>query len=277
MNTETVNPLRQYFRRPALYLKLPSNGMGYSSDVLELPENGELPVYPMTAIDEITTKTPDALYNGTAVVEIIKSCIPGIKDPWQLLSTDLDPVLIAIRIASNGQLMEIITDCPSCSEESKYDVNLTQMLGLLKAGDYGTPMNINDLQIKFHPLKYSQLNRASESQFQIQRLLAGLNNIIDEQERNDASASALKEINELAMNLLLETIEYVKTPEAIVFEKEFIREFLLNCDNKDYIRIRDANVELRKSTELKPLEIKCIHCNHAYEQMFNINVTDFFG
>ena len=77
--------------------------------------------------------------------------------------------------------------------------------------------------------------------------------------------------------LLLETIEYVKAPDAMVFEKEFIREFLQNCDNKDYLKIRDANIELRKTTELKPLEIKCIHCSHEYEQTFNINVTDFFG
>ena len=66
------NPLRQYFRRPAVYISLPSKGEGYSVDELELPETTELPVYPMTAIDEITARTPDALFNGTAVVELIK-------------------------------------------------------------------------------------------------------------------------------------------------------------------------------------------------------------
>jgi hypothetical protein len=147
----------------------------------------------------------------------------------------------------------------------------------LKAGDYPTPLNINELQIKFNPLKYSQLNRVSESQFQIQRVLNNINNIQDETERNEATTVALKEINDLALELLLETIEYVKAPDAMVFEKEFIREFLQNCDNKDYLKIRDANIELRKTTELKPLEIKCIHCSHEYEQTFNINVTDFFG
>jgi hypothetical protein len=48
------NPLRQYFRRPAVYIKLPSGGLGYAKDVLEIPESGDFPVYPMTAIDEIT-------------------------------------------------------------------------------------------------------------------------------------------------------------------------------------------------------------------------------
>ena len=50
------NPLKQYFRRPAMYLKLPSQGKFYDETVVRMPENGELPVYPMTAIDEITAR-----------------------------------------------------------------------------------------------------------------------------------------------------------------------------------------------------------------------------
>ena len=61
------NPLRQYFRRPAVHVKLPSGGLDYPEGVIDMPPSGELPVYPMTAIDEITARTPDALYNGVAV------------------------------------------------------------------------------------------------------------------------------------------------------------------------------------------------------------------
>ena len=102
-----TNPLRQYFRRPALYLTLPSRGKFYPEGALEMPENGELAVYPMTAIDEITSKTPDALFNGNAVPEIIKSCVPGIKDPWAVPSVDMDAILVAIRAATNGNDLEI--------------------------------------------------------------------------------------------------------------------------------------------------------------------------
>ena len=74
MDTKPINPLSKQFRRPSLYFKLPSGGKFYQPGAIDLPDNKELPVYPMTAIDEITSKTPDALYNGTAVVDIIKSC-----------------------------------------------------------------------------------------------------------------------------------------------------------------------------------------------------------
>jgi hypothetical protein len=80
--TQFSNPLRKYFRQPAIHLRLPSGGKFYPDGVVDLPPNGEIPIYPMTAVDEIITRTPDALFNGSAVPDILKSCVPNIKDPW---------------------------------------------------------------------------------------------------------------------------------------------------------------------------------------------------
>jgi len=146
------NPLKQYFRRPALYLSLPSRGEFYPEGALDMPENGELPVYPMTAIDEITSKTPDSLFNGTAVPEIIKSCVPAIKDPWAIPSVDMDAILVAIRAATSGNDLEINSECPSCKEEGKYNINLGYLLSGLKPTDYNQPLVLGELIFKFKPL-----------------------------------------------------------------------------------------------------------------------------
>jgi hypothetical protein len=277
MSNTINNPLRQFFRRPALYLKLPSNGVGYSDGAIDFPDNGELPIYPMTAIDEITSRTPDALFNGVAVTEIIKSCVPSIKDPWQVLSIDLDAILIAIRIATNGQAMEIDSTCPACNEDSKFDVNLSGLLGTLTPGDYSTPVKLmDDLSIKFKPLNYQQISKASERQFEISKLLNEVERVTDIEERNTKSGELMKILNELAIQILIETIEYIKTPDAIVFEKEFIAEFLTNCDKKTHNFLKEKNSELRQTTELKPLHITCSHCSHEHDQSFNINISDFF-
>jgi hypothetical protein len=270
------NPLKQYFRRPALYLALPSGGAGYAPDVIDFPENKELPVYPMTAIDEITSRTPDALYNGLAVVEIIKSCIPAIKKPWEILNVDLDPILVAIKMATNGQTMELETVCPSCEENSKYDVNLTGILASFKPGDYSKSLELNDLKIKFKPSTYKEVNSASTNQFEIQRVLYSLDNITDAVEKNEKTAEILKTINSLTMGLIINSIEYIKTPDSTVFDKNHIREFLENCDKNTHNSIKESYIELRKSTELKPLDVKCMHCSHDYQQQFNINISDFF-
>lgn len=271
------NPLRQYFRRPAVHFKLPSGGKGYPPGVLDMPPNGEIPVYPMTAIDEITVRTPDALFNGAAVVDLIKSCVPSIKDPWQIDSNDLDAVLIAIRAAGGQQQLEISTQCPKCQNESTYGLNLVAVLSQLKHGDYDTELKVNDLKIKFRPLTYKEMNEAGLEQFKIQKAYGDLDKIENDDDRNKKTQEAVRVITETTMKIISTTVEYIDTPTARVEEKQFIDDFLHNCDGSVYIAIRDYNAQLKVSTELKPLDIKCDNCAHEYVQPFTLNASDFFG
>lgn len=270
------NPLKQYFRRPSIYLKLPSKGVGYDDTVLTIPETGELPVYPMTALDEITAKTPDALYNGTAVCDIIKSCVPSIKDPWKINNLDMDAILVAIRMATNGSEMEIESTCPKCSEESKYGVNLGRILGNFVAGDYDKVLTINDLKIKFKPMNYREVTNSSVKQFEIQKALQNLQLVEDEDERTTKSTELLRLITNSTMDVMANTIDYIETPDTRVTEKEYILEFLVNSEKGVFELIKDTGLKLRESTQMKPLQMKCISCSHEYEQTFTLNISDFF-
>lgn len=271
------NPLRQYFRRPAIYLKLPSGGLGYPAGAINIPDTGDLPVYPMTAIDEITARTPDALFNGTAMAELIKSCIPDIKDPWVVNSNDFDAILVAIKAAANGNSMDITSICPSCKEVADYGVNLAGLLSTMQAGDYNKPLQINDLEITFRPLTYKEMNQAALGQFEAQRIFDQLENEPDEEARNKKTQDAVKHITELTMKILSQAIESIKTPTAVVTEYEYLLDFLVHCDKNMYIAIRDYNATLRESTQIKPLQLKCIHCQHEYDQTFTLNTSDFFA
>ena len=274
MNT---NPLKQYFRRPEIYLKLPSGGDFYPAGSIDLPDNHELPVYPMTAIDEITSKTPDALFNGTAVVDIIKSCIPNIKNPWDIPIIDLDPILVAIRAASNGTTLDIESQCPKCSEEASYGINLIGLLSSLTAGNYNEVVHVNELTFKFTPFSYKKINNINMAQFEIEQSIRKLDNITDEVARQSESGEVLKKLNNLSMELISESIESITTPTAIVTEKEYILDFLQNCDRKSFEQLRTTAVKLRESSQLKPLDVKCIHCSHEYKQKLTLNVSDFFA
>ena len=270
------NPLRQYFRRPAVYIKLPSGGLGYAKDVLEIPESGDFPVYPMTAIDEITARTPDALFNGTAVAELIKSCVPGIKDPWQISSVDLDSILIAIKAASGGENLELDSTCPSCQEIATYQVNLIGILSSLEPGQYDTLLEVGDLKIKFKPLTYKEINDGATAQFEVQRIFMNLENLEDQDERNKVSHQALENITRVTMELISSAIEYIETPGITVNEKEFIFDFLQHCDRNVYLQIREHNTVLKQATEVKPLKMTCSSCEFEYEQAFTLNPADFF-
>lgn len=271
------NPLRQYFRRPAVYLKLPSCGKGYLPDQVDFPENGEIPVYPMTAIDEITARTPDALFNGIAVAELVKSCVPSIKDPWQIQSIDLDAVLIAIKAASTPAGTDIESKCPKCEEEATYGINLIGLLASLTPGDYDTVLDVGELKVKFKPLRYKEINEAAISQFEIQKTFASLERVTDEEEKLKLSKQALEKITILTMEITSKTIEYIETPALRVDNYEFVLDFLKNCDRNQFAAIRDHNTKLKASSDIKPIDIKCVKCSHEYTQVFTLNPSDFFG
>lgn len=271
------NPLRQYFRRPSIYIKLPTGGTQYPESAVILPENGEFPIYPMTAIDEITLKTPDALYNGSAVVDVIKSCVPNIKDPWKLSSIDVDAILVAIRTASEGNKIEIETNCPSCNETSKFDVNIVGCLQDINPIKFQEELSLDDVVIKFKPLSFKEVNELSVMQMEMQRLLFQIDQLEESPDKNKKTTEAIKKISGITLFALSKSIEYIKTPSVFVDKFEYIDDYLKNCDRLSYEKIKDFSLELKKSTEIKPLKIKCVHCGFNYEQQFTLNMSDFFG
>jgi hypothetical protein len=270
------NPLRQYFRRPALFISLPSKGQHYPAGAIEVPENGEFPVYPMTAIDEITAKTPDALFNGSAVAEIIRSCVPAIKDPWSIPATDLDAILIGIRAASTGSEMDIESVCPACEEVSKYGVNLVGLLNDIKGDAYLETLKLGELVFHFKPLSYREVNQGNLGQFELQREIAQLESIEDDVERTKKSNETMKKLTEMNIGFMANTISKIDLPNESVTENEFIVEYLHGCDRASYDAIRTQIVKMRESVNIKPLKIKCVACNNEYNQPLALNVTDFF-
>ena len=121
--TENTNPLSKYYRQPQIYITLPSKGKYYTSDVFTPTETGEVPVMPMTAKDELAFKTPDAMISGQATVDVIQSCIPNIKNAWKMVNFDTDAVLLAIRIATYGETMNISYTVPITNEAQEHTVN----------------------------------------------------------------------------------------------------------------------------------------------------------
>jgi hypothetical protein len=275
--TTANNPLRQFFRRPAVHVKLPSGGKMYDASVIEVPESGELPVYPMTAIDDITVKTPDALFNGAAVADVIKSCIPSIKDPWKINSIDLDAILISIRIATSGDVLELESACPKCNEVGTHGIALSMLLASITPGDYEVPLTIGDLIFKFKPLTYTEMNKAALGQFDLQRDLRALDAITDPLEQQKKSKEALTSITETTMQVLTQTILSIQTPAEVVDQPDFILDFLHQCDKATYTKLRDYNTKLREKSEIQPLKMRCASCSNEYDQPFTLNTSDFFA
>lgn len=276
--TQSANPLKQYFRQPAIYLRLPSGGKYWPPGSIELTHNGEFPVYPMTAIDEITYRTPDALFNGQAVVSVIQSCIPNVKNAWVAPTSDINSMLVAIRLASYGHELEINSTCPSCETADDYAIDLRHVLDQLAMPDFEGTLVHGDLEISFAPINYQDQNKSNQSQFDEQKMIQNItsSDLPDNEKLLRLNESMIR-ITELTVDALKWSISGIRTPGAIVSETEYIKEFLLNCDRKLFNRIRDYIIDLRQVAELKPLDIVCDNCKHEYQQTVTLDMTSFFG
>lgn len=276
--TQNANPLKQYFRQPSIYLKLPSQGRFWEAGTLDLPENGELPVFPMTAIDEITYRTPDALFNGQAVIDVIQSCVPNIKNAWNIPVADLNAVLVAIRIASYGHDLELSAICPNCSHEDTFGLDLRSILDQIRCPEYQDALTRGDIEIRFRPMTFRQQNATNLEQFENQRMIRIIpESDLSEEEKIKQMTQVMKNITRLTVKALTGSIESIHTPGAVVTDPVHIEEFLTNCDRAIYAAIRDRAVELRSDTDLRPVALKCPNCGHEHQQQISLEQSNFFA
>ena len=114
---ERINPLIEKLKKkmPGETFRLPSRGLFYKDSELDPEvENGEIVVYPMTTVDELTMRSSDMLFQGTAITEVIGRCVPQILKPNRLIASDVDYVLTCLRKVSYGPLMPIQHKCQKC-------------------------------------------------------------------------------------------------------------------------------------------------------------------
>ena len=240
--------------------------------------NNEYPVLPMTAIDEITYRTPDSLFNGEAVVSVIKSCMPNVLDAWAAPSVDVNALLIAIRIASYGHDLEVGTTCPKCGTAADYTLDLRTVLDQVTMPDYSTTLTHGDLSIIFKPMDYRTQHEINMQQFEQQRLIQVIpNSDLPDDEKIQRLNEAVQKITELTVTTIQHSIAAIRTPQAMVTELEFIAEFLTQCDRKIFNAIKEQVIKLRQQTDIKPMFIKCDNCGHEYEQPLTLDMASFFA
>jgi len=249
------NPLRKFFRQPKIHIPLPSKGKFYPEGVLEMPDTGEVPIFAMTAKDELVMKTPDALLNGQATVDVIKSCVPSITDPWQMPTIDLDAILIAIRIATYGEKMEVNSIVPGLNEERKFEVDLRNILNKLVLAQYVPEVKMGELQVFIRPLTYKEFTKTSLATFEEQRVFAIINdeNMADDEKLDRFNKSFLK-LTDLTVETMNKSIWKIIVGDTEVTNPLHIQEFMQNSEKEFYSFITDHLDEQRKNFQIEPLK-----------------------
>jgi hypothetical protein len=264
-----VNPLTMFMRQPKIYIKLPSGGEYWPPGCLQLPEDGRLPVFSMTAKDELLLNIPDALMNGQAVVDVVQNCIPAIKNAWMIPAVDMDVILIGIRIASYGEMM--ISPIKFKDDiEFDYKVDLRGVMDKLLTDITWNPVvSISEeMTVYVRPLNYRQSTNAALQSFETQKIIQLTNNDkLSEDEKLNMFKGSFKKLTDATVNIVSDSIMRIDTSQGSTDNPVFIKEFVNNIDKEVFAKIQDHLEMLRDANNIKPVVIP------VTEQMREMGIT----
>jgi hypothetical protein len=247
-----------FMRQPKIYIRLPSNGEFWPEGSLEMSETGEFPVYSMTAKDELMLKIPDALMNGQAIVDVIQHCVPNIKNAWHTPTIDLDILLIAIRLATYGEMMTTPIKFKD-DLELEYQMDLRVVMDRLMTQivwDPVVPVNEN-LTVFIKPLNYKQLSSAALQTFETQKIMQVVN---DDSTSEDTKVKLFKEsfkkLSDSTMATIADSIAKIESIGGSTDDPAHIREFVDNADKEIFKKIQSRIEELRDINTIKPMSVQ---------------------
>lgn len=285
-STVSFNPLTNFMRQPKIYIKLPSGGLFWKDGSLDMPPNGELPVYSMTAKDELSFKTPDALMNGQAVVDVIQSCIPNIKNAWECPNIDLDLILISIRIATYGEMMTVSHTVPNTAEKVDHQIDLRLLVDqIMSRSKWSDRVDITEnITCYIKPLTYKHATQTNLKAFETQRMMQGVNDSeLTDDQKLEMFNSTFKKMSDITVGLIADSIVAVQTPNDTVTDAGFIREFVENADFELIQKIQDHISALKDANGIQPLIIQSTDeqiaqgAPETYQLPISMDNSDFFG
>lgn len=279
------NPLQRYFRRPALWIKLPTLGRWYQHGEVNFNESQEVRIFGLNAVDDVMLNTPDALFNGYALESVLKSCVPDIQDVKRVLQPDLDAIFLGIKAATNNGKFEIERKCESCGHENAFDLQCNHLLdSMTYIEESETMVEIDtDLRVFVQPYDFEMRSMLLQKQMEEQRTL----NLIERDEnfandvlKADALARSIEKLTKMTFDLVanaITAIELLGADRQMVTDRNFIAEWLTNCDKNTAQVVIDAVNNLNRVGPPKTTQAQCISCGHTWKENLNFDPTLFFS
>jgi hypothetical protein len=281
MENINQNPLKAFFRKPGIWIKLPSQGRFYRTPPHDLNDMGEIPVYPMTAKDELMMKNADALLNGSAIKDLVSSCTPSISDVDNMPSVDLDAILIAVRRATYGDTMSVNTSC-DCenAKETEVSVNLNSLIGSITTIGELAPIEFsNGVKVYIKPVTVKNVLNLNWVQYeQVRNLQIAEQQNVDEKTKVDMLEKSYKALTNETLRIVGDCIDTVLLPDGTtVTDSKIINEWIQDLARLDYKKLEEEIMATNKKGVKREFTVQCPQCNKSYETSLDLNPTTFFG
>jgi hypothetical protein len=280
--TGQTNPLKAYFRKPGIWIKLPSRGKFYEQKPADLNDMGEIAIYPLTAKDELMLKNADALLNGSAITQVIKSCAPSIVDPENMPAIDLDAVLVAIKRCTYGESMTITTthDCEN-AEPNEINIDLNTIIASIQVvEDNLPPVEFeNGIKVFVEAVTVKNILALNWVQYeQIRTMQMAEQQNISERDKLNMLQTSYSALTGESIRVVSDCIDTVLLPDGTaVVDNKLILEWINDLSKPEYAKLEQAVMNTNIKGINKEFKVHCPQCDKDYTSQIDLNPTTFFG
>lgn len=275
-----MSALSKYYRTEKLYITLPSGSNFYKDEIIELNDDGEIGILPMTASDEVTLKSPDAILNGDAICKVIKSCVPSVKNPKKLISNDIDVIMVAIRNASHAESVELSQKCPSCGDENLFEVHTDSMLSSIEKleSEYLTSLK-SGIDVYLKPFDFETSTKALKAGFDQAKLLKLMeNDSISEEEKMIGVSRLFNDMAMLSVEFVADSISKIvirETKEEVRDHSEIFN-WVKNIEKETYTDLDKRIGNINRIGLNRNYSATCKKCKHEWDTVVEFNPMNFF-
>lgn len=286
----STNPLQSFYRKPKFTITLPSRGRWYPPNTLTSAD-GKVEVYAMTAVDDTRFKTNEVLLSSVATYDLIRSCVPAIKDPEIIPTTDLDSLLLSIRRASYDDKLLLTVPVPNTSLTRSLEVSIEQVIesapnasALWEEELIITNDDNESLTLTLRPVSIRGMFNTTQELMRQQELSM---NISQSSKSTDEKIvqldQQLKTLATTTVNMLADSISCIKTDSEVTFTNHGdIKKFIHQVDLA-YVKAIQHHLDVQK----KKLGFAPISCTstpderaagapETWDATIEFNITNFF-
>jgi hypothetical protein len=284
------NPLMERFNKmPPETFRMPSGGSLYTNgEISDDVVDGEIIIYPMTTVDELTMRSPDMLFQGTAIENVFKRCMPQVKKPRDLMSNDVDYLLICLRMVTYGETIDIYWECPECKSgaeeirteqvrdevfgengaenpESKKFVNVKPTYSI-KLNDFlrkSRPLDVDDEDLFTVKLTTGEVVRLHPSTF---------GDMLKLYQWDSTKLETPEEMTEFIVDGLMAVIQSVNN----VTEPAHIKEWGGRCEAPVLDQLQTEIHKINDWGTSEKYDFACVDCGHKSSVEIPLNPVHFF-
>lgn len=266
------NPLLQYIQQAEVFTRLPTEGILYAPDVIDISPEEEIGICGRSAKDEMLFNNPDALMNGKAVSSVIANCVQAVKKPEELFIPDVEALLMAIKAASGEKEYDMEITCPSCEKKGSFTRNIPHLLETATLLHEAPFVMIGELKVYLQPSTWKFHNFIGNETFKIKKTLQIIDthNDISDEKAKEIMSNCFDKMTDLHYEIMVTNIVKVVIPSELgepvsVIDKGSIREWVNKLSTSDIKVILDKMEELNNMGVSKTQEVQCKYCEHVWE------------